>query len=97
MERSAGIVGMVAVAVIVMAGALNSPGGAVQTPAPRTPPARVAYRPAADSVGHALGGPAFSAGAQRRAILDRDWQAGIEERCAVPSPFAAPRLRPVAC
>ena len=97
MERSAGIVGMVAVAAIVMVGALNSPGGAVQTPAPRTPSARGAYRADADSVGHALGAPAFPAGAQRRAILDRDWQEGIEERCAVPSPFAAPGLRPVAC
>lgn len=97
MERSTGIIGMAAVAVIVMLCALNSRGGAVETPAPRTPFVRVAQRAGAEGAGQVRGSVVFSAGAQRRAALDRAWQEGIEERCVVPSPFAARQPQPPAC
>ncbi len=95
MERSTGIIGMAAVAVIAMLCALNSQGGAVETSAHQTLSSHVASWAGAEGASQARGTSAFSAGAQRRAMLDREWQEGIEERCVVPSPFAGqPPLRP---
>ena len=89
MERSTGIIGMAAVAVIAMLCALNSRGGAVETSAQQTLSGRMASWAGAEDASHARGRSAFSAAARRRAMLDREWQEGIEERCVVPSPFAA--------
>ncbi len=97
MERSTGIIGMAAVAVIAMLCALNGQGGAVETSAHQALSSRVASWAGAEGASHARGTSAFSAEAQRRAILDREWQEGIEARCAAPSPFAARQPQPPAC
>lgn len=78
---------MLAVAVIVMGGVLATQGGAVQVPAPGKPSAQVAAR--GEAVVHAHGGQAFSTEAQRRAILDHEWDKEMQARCGMPSPFTA--------
>ena len=85
MERSFGILKIAAIVAVVIAGALGTEGGALQTVGTRVGAAPATSRTALPAEAPAAAPARFSAETRRRAELERAWQEAVQQRCGVAS------------
>ncbi len=90
MRNSVGVLGFGAVVVVLMLGVLGNCGGAPQPAALGNPFSLLPEQVTVEGPDDTSGQQAFSTQAERRAVVDQEWDEAMRASCTPASPFAAP-------